>query len=341
MKPSLCVPLPGLFAVAFMAVSACSSESPSPTTGGGNPSNGDGGPVVSAGDGSTSDGRPLEDGSSDAGSEGATKLDDVVVGGSRPVKVHVPAGYRTGTPAPLVVLLHGYSSSALETEAYVKLTALADARGFLYAAPDGSVDAAGNRFWNATDACCDVAGTGVDDSAYLRGVIDAIKERLSVDTKRVFIVGHSNGGFMAYRMACDHADAIAAVVSVAGAMVANRSLCQPSHPVSILQIHGTEDETIAYDGGENFGVPYPSAKQTVADWVSLNGCSEVADGTPPTKDLDTTVAGNETSVQRFGQGCRPGGHAELWSMVGAGHIPAISPGFSAAIVEFLFAHPRP
>ena len=98
----------------------------------------------------------------------------------------------------------------------MKFRPLAEARGFLYCYPDGTIDRWGNRFWNATDACCDFGNTGVDDAGYLRGVIEEIARRFAVDRKRVYLIGHSNGGFMAYRMACQSADLIAGIASLAG-----------------------------------------------------------------------------------------------------------------------------
>lgn len=263
------------------------------------------------------------------------------IGGDRPVTVHVPPGYAAGTPMPLVVLLHGYGASGSIQDLYFGLTAVSDTRGFLYAHPDGLVDTDGKRYWNASDACCDFAGTKVDDSAYISSLITQIKARYSVDAKRVFLVGHSNGGFMSYRMACDHADQIAAVASLAGAMVSDVAKCAASSPVSVLQIHGTSDGTIAYEGGALVGRSYPSARTTVTSWATINGCSATADTSAAPFDLDTKVAGSETSVTRYGTGCKPGGHAELWSMEGAPHIPSLSADFGTRVVDFLYAHPKP
>jgi pimeloyl-ACP methyl ester carboxylesterase len=81
----------------------------------------------------------------------------------------------------------------------------------------GQQDRRGHRFWSATDACCNLDGLAVDDVAYLRAVIRDVSARHAVDPRRVFIVGHSNGGFMAHRMACEASDLVAAVVSLAGA----------------------------------------------------------------------------------------------------------------------------
>jgi polyhydroxybutyrate depolymerase len=262
------------------------------------------------------------------------------IGGDRPVVVHVPASYQPGTPVPLVMMLHGYSASALIEEAYLGITAESDKRGFIYAMPDGTVDQTGLRFWNATDACCDLYGTGVDDSTYLSSVISQIEARYTIDPKRAYLVGHSNGAFMSYRMACDHADQVTALVSLAGAMWEDVSKCTPSAPVSTLEIHGTADTTIAYDGGAISGHTYPSVPTTVSDWVTFDGCSATLDTTAPPLDLDAVLPGDETTVTRYGA-CAAGGHAELWTITGGAHIPTLSTAFTPDLIQFLYDHPRP
>ena len=107
----------------------------------------------------------------------------------------------------------------------MQLTAAASSAGFLMIAPAGTADSSGSHFWNATDACCNFENSQVDDVAYLDGLITEISAAYNVDPKRIYVVGHSNGGFMAYRMACAKADRIAAVVSVAGATFATPASC--------------------------------------------------------------------------------------------------------------------
>jgi polyhydroxybutyrate depolymerase len=172
-----------------------------------------------------------------------------VVGGNRPVKVAIPPGLDPKVPAPLVMLLHGYGSSGQEEEAYLRLGAAAARSGVVFLHPDGSIDSHGARFWNASDACCDVDGSGIDDSSYLAGLITEIGSHVAIDLRRVFVVGHSNGAFMSYRMACDHADLIAAIVSLAGAPSADSAACKPADPVTILQIQGSADDQVRVEGG--------------------------------------------------------------------------------------------
>src|SRR5262245_13998623 len=163
----------------------------------------------------------------------------VVDAGRGPVAVVVPSSYRAGVAMPLVLLLHGYNASGTIEEGYIQLAPVAEQRGFLYAHPDGSMNPSGSRYWNATDACCDFFQQGVDDSGYLLSLIQAIGAQLTVDAHRVYLVGHSNGAFMAYRMACDHPEAIAAIASLAGATWENSLDCLMRGAVHVLEIHGT------------------------------------------------------------------------------------------------------
>lgn len=258
----------------------------------------------------------------------------------RPYLLRVSGEYRAGTPAPLLILLHGYGASGLLQESYFRLTREADARGFLYAIPDGTRDGGGMRFWNATPACCDFGRAGVDDVAYLTAIIDDVSARYSVDPRRVYLAGHSNGGFMAHRMACARADRVAAIVSLAGAAPA-MSDCSPSTRVSVLQVHGTEDSTIRYGGGSTpGGGVYPGAVETVAGWAARGQCDATLMMGAQVLDLDTGLAGNETRVARH-HGCAAGGAADLWTIQGGAHLPAMGNGWAPAVFEWLLAHPKP
>jgi polyhydroxybutyrate depolymerase len=255
------------------------------------------------------------------------------------VKVVVPESYDGSKPVPLVVLLHGYSASGLVQEAYFKLTAQAEKQGFIYAIPEGTVDELGMKFWNASDACCNFNQSPVDDSAFLAGLVDELSKTYSIDPKRVFFIGHSNGGFMSYRMACDHADKVAAIVSLAGAMPSDASACKASEPVAVLQIHGTDDGTIGYEGGTIATKAYPGAKESVLDWVATNGCATMPETGAPL-DLETKLEGAETTVERY-SGCKANADVELWTMEKGGHLPSLTPDFAVRTIEFLLAHPKP
>jgi polyhydroxybutyrate depolymerase len=263
--------------------------------------------------------------------------------GDRPVSVHVPAAAvdpsAGSTAMPLVLSLHGYTSDGADQESYLRITAEADRRGFLYAYPEGTVDRGGDRFWNATDACCDLYRSGVDDSRYLSEVITALRAAYPVDARRVYVMGHSNGAFMAFRMACDHADQITAIAAFNGAMWQDASRCRPSVPVSVLAIHGTADGSIAYGGGSIDGRAYPSADRTATDWAGFNRCGGAATEAPAL-DVISDLPGSETAVREF-TGCAGGSAVRTWTIDGGVHVPRLAPAFTPAVLDFLLARTRP
>lgn len=261
----------------------------------------------------------------------------------RPIEVLVPDDLDPDEPAPLVVLLHGYGADGAVQTAYFGMAEAAAERGMLLVAPSGTENAEGRRFWNATDACCARAGgddgTDVDDVGYLLDVIATVQADHEVDPNRVYLVGHSNGGFMSFRMACDHADVVAAIVSLAGATFADPDDCSPSEPVATLQIHGTADDTIAYEGGDIGGTRYPSAQETLEAWVASNGCDPEPE--EPSPEPRQVFSGTDPATVTVHGGCDPGGHAELWTVPGGEHIPGLAPDFSDQVLDFLLAHPKP
>ncbi|MEM1347715.1 MAG: PHB depolymerase family esterase [Myxococcota bacterium] len=256
---------------------------------------------------------------------------------TRPADIEIPAGYDNSREVALTVLLHGFTSNARQQDLLFQLARRTDSRDMIVVLPEGTTNSFGAQFWNATDACCDGERSGVDDSAYIRGLIDEAKERFRIDAGRVYLVGHSNGGFMAHRVACDHADAVTGIMSLAGATHEDMSQCQPSEPVSIIQVHGTMDTTILYEGGVTpfINQAYPSARGTVEQWARLNSC----DASPATGDeLDLLApAGAETEVDVY-TGCNDDATVQLWTVNGAEHIPPFAqPIYTDAFLDVLFS----
>jgi polyhydroxybutyrate depolymerase len=260
----------------------------------------------------------------------------------RPATIRVPSTYDPQVPTPLLIAIHGYSSSPHEDfEVKLPFAEVAEARGMLLCCPEATKESDGDRFWNATLACCNFFGSEVDDSGYLRDLIDDATRLLNVDPKRIYLVGWSNGGFMSYRMACEHADVIAGIVSIAGATFLDPAHCKPSGPINVLQIHGTADETIRYEGGPIYdgGPVYPGAHETIDQWAAFNGCAGKVIETELTMNLigddalDSSVTYYEQTV--------PGGAVELWTMQDGVHVPPWAPECQPRIVDWLLAHPKP
>lgn len=268
----------------------------------------------------------------------ARVVDPLIV--TRSYQSHVPPSYDPATPMPLVILLHGYGVNGAAQDLFFGLTETSDTAGFLYAYPDGTTNSLGSGFWNATDGCCNFEGSPVDDVAYLNAVIDDMSARYNVDAKRVYFLGHSNGGFMSYRMACESGARIAGIVVLAGAMWIDVTKCPAGTPVPVLHVHGDDDQVISYDGrAPGGGLPgYPSAKQSIADWATINGCGAVTD-TSETLDL-VTGAAVETKVARAA--CPAGRGAELWTITGGSHYPSFNmPTWGDKIIGWLGQFERP
>jgi polyhydroxybutyrate depolymerase len=252
----------------------------------------------------------------------------------------VPESYAHGTPTPLVIMLHGYGASAAIQEFFFRMKPLSDEHGFLLLEPEGSLDSEGLHYWNATDACCDFDGSGVDDAGYLRALIEEAQAIYSVDPRRIYFVGHSNGGFMSHRMACDHADLVAAVVSLAGVTFADPELCKPSSGVALLQIHGDADEIVAYEGGNVGLADHPGTRETAERWAAHNGCGPQS-APVGTADFEIDIEGSETVMERYASGCEPSHTVELWTIEGGAHIPFMDYAFNEALAAFMLAIVKP
>jgi polyhydroxybutyrate depolymerase len=248
-------------------------------------------------------------------------------GGDRSVKLEIPTPLEQGREYPLLVILHGYGASGLIQRAFFGLDDVA-ARGEAFVlAPDGLVDSTGKQYWNADPACCDIDHTNPDDVGYLSGVIEDVMAAWPVDRTQIRVIGHSNGGFMAYRLACDRADLVTSIASLAGD--ASTVTCEPTQPVNVLHMHGTADDT----------VPFAGAAPSVDQWAAHNGCGTTRTlGT--TLDLDAAVDGAETQ-EASTTGCPATGVVDLWTLTGSGHIPSLGASFDTAISAWFADHPRP
>ncbi|TGE13877.1 extracellular catalytic domain type 1 short-chain-length polyhydroxyalkanoate depolymerase [Hymenobacter elongatus] len=234
----------------------------------------------------------------------------IVSGGiTREYRLYVPAAYSPAKAVPLLFNLHGYGSSNVEQEFYGDFRPIADTANFIIVHANGTVDGSGSRFWNTFTA----PGSGVDDVAFLSELLTFLQTRYTIDPDRIYSTGMSNGGFMSYELACKLSNRVAAVGSVTGSIVQSRlAACTPQHPVPIIEIHGTADNTVPYNGNFLF-VPIP----TVLDyWVRFNGCSPtpVVTAVP---DINTTD-GSTAERYVYGGG-RAGSVVEHYKIINGGH----------------------
>lgn len=258
----------------------------------------------------------------------------------RPAKLIVPRGY-DGTPYPLIVLMHGVGSNSDEMEVFLPIALEVDARGFFLLIPNGTEAPDGTRFWDATEQCCNSFTGPVDDVAYITGLIDEAGARFNVDPRRVYATGHSNGGFMSYRLACDAAERFAAVAPLAGMEPRDPAQCTPSEAVSILHAHGTQDRIIPYDGLVDGERVFPSVEETLQRWASRAGCTRSSFTEVGSGDLSEDVPGEETDIFEYTAGCRAGIEIRLWRMNRENHFPAFNANYIDRLLDFLLVQTKP
>jgi polyhydroxybutyrate depolymerase len=265
----------------------------------------------------------------------------------RNVRVFVPSSYRQEQPTPVIINFHGYLGSGQRLEEYLRMQAIAESHGFFYAYPDGIPNSEGYRFWNAANACCDFDDQNIDDSGFVKNLILRARLELNVDPKRVHIMGHSNGGFLAHRVAREHSELIASIASIAGVMDREDSVPPPKLPVHVLQVHGTGDDIVPYEGGllradvprVSRRPPMTGAVETISRWAAWNACGSLQHDNSPSLDLVSTVSGLDTIVARA-ISC-DGAEAELWSIENASHVPEFTSALATKVAEWLLAHPKP
>lgn len=189
-----------------------------------------------------------------------------ISGLDRTYLVHVPPG----PPAGLVINLHGAGQNGAQQAGITGYNGVADGFGFVVAYPDG-IDAS----WADGRGASIPDRTGVDDVGFLAALVDRLSRDYAVPPGRVFVTGMSAGGFMATRFACDRADLVSAVAPVAGTLGSGVP-CNPSRPVSLMQIHGTADPVVPFGGGPMVGrggaSDIVSAPALVERWRGIDGC---------------------------------------------------------------------
>ena len=237
-----------------------------------------------------------------------------VYGGiTRTYSFYVPASYVPGTAVPLVLGLHGTSSSGSAFAQYRDFRPIADTANFIVAHPDGST-MLGIKFWNYGN----VLGSTVDDVGFLEAMIDTISAHYSINQNRIYSAGMSNGSFMSYYLACQ-SDRFAAIAGVTGSMSVDMyNDCNPARPIPTMHIHGTEDPTNPYEG--------TSTMKAVEDvslfWVNQNNCNI----NPAVTAVPNTNTNDGATAERYLYSNGTNGHTvEFFKVIGGEHTWPGSP----------------
>jgi poly(3-hydroxybutyrate) depolymerase len=250
--------------------------------------------------------------------------------------VHIPPGYDGSKAVPLVLDFHGFGYPNQTLQAGLSgWRALADREGFIVAYPLGlfgqpqaaEVDTALGPGFNAGPLCCgEAAHEQIDDVGFARAIVDAVAADANIDRARIYATGHSNGGYMSSRLACEAADVFAGVAPVAGFIALYpMSQCQPSRPIAVIEFAGLHDPH----------EPTPPGRPTAsfAYWRDVDGCGSG----PPDDHVDISTSYCDTYAH-----CDAGVQVELCGVNanqhswGAGHGTYLNPDLDVARTAWEF-----
>lgn len=228
----------------------------------------------------------------------------------REYRLYVPSIYDGSESVPLLFNLYGYGSNAVQQEVYGDFRSIADTANFILVHPDGTDDMTGTAFWNAFGSPSET----VDDIGFISALIDTLSDDYNIDLNRVYSTGMSNGGFMSYTLACQLSQRIASIASVTGTMVTfNLNACNCQHPIPIMQVHGTLDGTVPYNGNAQ---GFVAVEDLVDHWVGFNNCNTTA---VETAVPDVNLTDGCTADRFVYSGGTNDASVELYRINGGGH----------------------
>jgi polyhydroxybutyrate depolymerase len=242
-------------------------------------------------------------------------------GRSRRYLVHVPSRGDATEPRPVVLVLHGAAGDAVENRNWLGLDAVADRENFVAVYPDGT-GPLGERLhmWNS-GVCCGSAQWGaVDDVGFLLAVLDDVARRTPVDPTRVYVTGLSNGGMMAYRLAAEASDRIAAIAPVAGARIA--TLGDGVRAMPVMHVHSVDDGVVPFAGGDTtivpfvYSIPHPPVEDVVRAWALHARCPDAPSEATPV----SAASGRQGATRTLWGPCADGSEVVLWRLSGVGHV---------------------
>jgi len=184
--------------------------------------------------------------------------------------LYIPESYEDGTEVPVMLNFHGFGGSAFRHLNNADMRDLSERENFILVYPEGTLldgfqhwNPGINSSWNKSSA---------DDYGFIDKLIKSLGDTYNIDLNRVYACGYSNGGFFSYGLACHFSDKIAAVGSVAGTMLSGTyNSCQASFPKATINIHGTSDYVVPYNG--TYG--YTPIEDVIRFWADLNNCNNV------------------------------------------------------------------
>lgn len=196
--------------------------------------------------------------------------------------VHVPKSYKSTISSPLLFAIHGGGGNMKiqANDDYYKQISKSEEIGSITVFPNGYSKFPSGSFatWNAGRCCGDARDKNMDEILFFKTMVKNLSSQLNIDPKRIYAAGMSNGGMMAYRLACELTDTFTAIAAVAG--TDNTIDCKPNRPISILHIHAKDDDHVKYDGGAGKSAApaekitdFKSVPETISKWVKFNQCT--------------------------------------------------------------------
>ena len=236
--------------------------------------------------------------------------------------LYSPAQHNPEESYPLLLVLHGYiHQTHLDYfSLYLGINTYVQDMDHYLLEVYGTENPEKRVFWNAQDACCDFHDQNPNDVEYLSSLIQTLITERNIDSERIIVIGHSNGGFMAHRLACAWGDNLHSIINISGAAVMDFSECQLQKPPNVLNIHGTWDQIIAFNGGDLKGQEYPSALYSTEQWARLSGCTHHNQDRLSSFQVHLW---NNIRTEEY-SGCEKGNRVTLWAVQRHGHLPSFS-----------------
>ena len=208
---------------------------------------------------------------------------------SRDYAVYIPDSYTGDDAVPLLFNFHGFGSNGFEQTFYGDFRSIADTAGFILIHPEGTL-ISGSAHWNVGGF---TAGSTTDDVGFTNAMIDTISANYNINAERIYSTGMSNGGFFSFRLACELSNRIAAIASVTGSMTPETLFaCNPQHAMPMMQIHGTTDAVVPYDGGVLWS---KSIEDVMTYWINFNNC----DATPQVNEVPDMSPNDNCTADHF------------------------------------------